>query len=113
MNGPAAVYIRPAERARGSSGVIEVTRLNGLAVTINADLIKFVEATPDTLISLTTGEKIMVKEAVQLVADRVLNYRRQCCDCEKQQSSCESVQGLVSGLEIPRHRHRVINGDRD
>ncbi len=61
--------------------MVEVTRLNGVRVTVNADLIKFVEATPDTLISLTTGEKIMVKEPVELVASRVLRYRRRCCRC--------------------------------
>ncbi len=61
--------------------MIEVTRLNGIPVTVNADLIKFVEATPDTLISLTTGEKIMVREPVELVASRVLRYRRRCCRC--------------------------------
>jgi flagellar protein FlbD len=57
--------------------VIQVTRLNGSPVVINADLIKFVEATPDTLISLTTGEKIMVKEAVDIVASLAVNYRHQ------------------------------------
>jgi len=57
--------------------VIEVTRLNGLPVVINADLIKFIEATPDTLISLTSGEKIMVREPVNLVTERVLKYRHQ------------------------------------
>ncbi|MCJ7822140.1 MAG: flagellar FlbD family protein [Armatimonadetes bacterium] len=57
--------------------MIELTRLNGLPVIINADLIKFIEATPDTLISLTSGEKIMVREPVSLVAERVLKYRHQ------------------------------------
>jgi len=57
--------------------VIQVTRLNGLPVIINADLIKFVEATPDTLISLTTGEKIMVKEPVEQVALLATKYRHQ------------------------------------
>ena len=57
--------------------MIEVTRLNGLPVVINADLIKFIEATPDTLISLTSGEKIMVREPVNLVTERVLKYRHQ------------------------------------
>jgi flagellar protein FlbD len=56
--------------------VIEATRLNGLPVLVNAELIKFIEATPDTLITLTTGEKIMVKESVEVVAQRVLQYRR-------------------------------------
>ncbi len=57
--------------------MIQVTRLNGVPVIINADLIKFVEATPDTLISLTTGEKIMVKEPVELVAELATQYRHQ------------------------------------
>jgi len=57
--------------------LIQVTRLNGLPVMINADLIKFVEATPDTLISLTTGEKLMVKEPVDVVARLALAYQHQ------------------------------------
>ena len=64
--------------------MIEVTRLNGLSVTVNADLIKFIEATPDTLISLTTGEKLMVKEPVELVARRALRDRQRCCHCRSQ-----------------------------
>ena len=55
--------------------MIQVTRLNGLPVMVNADLIKFVEATPDTLVSLTTGEKLMVQESVDIVAARVRSYR--------------------------------------
>jgi flagellar protein FlbD len=63
--------------------MIEVTRLNGLPLVVNAELIKFVEATPDTLISLTTGEKVMVKEAVALVTERVFDYRIRCSQCRK------------------------------
>ena len=55
--------------------MIQVTRLNGLPVMVNADLIKFVEATPDTLVSLTTGEKLMVQESVDVVAARVRSDR--------------------------------------
>jgi len=57
--------------------VIQVTRLNGLPLVINADLIKFIESTPDTLISLTSGEKIMVKEPVEVVANLALRYRHE------------------------------------
>jgi len=42
--------------------MIQVTRLNDTKLVINADLIEFVEEIPDTIISLTTGKKIMVKE---------------------------------------------------
>ena len=41
--------------------MIKVTRINDKTLVINADLIEFVESIPDTMISLTTGKKIMVK----------------------------------------------------
>ena len=44
--------------------MIEVTRLNGTTVLINSDLIETVEETPDTVISLTTGKKFIVKESI-------------------------------------------------
>ena len=43
---------------------------------INAELVEYVEETPDTLISLTTGKKIVVLESVDEVVDKVLKYRR-------------------------------------
>ena len=42
--------------------MIRLTRLNNQALTVNSDLIKFVEQSPDTLITLVTGEKIVVRE---------------------------------------------------
>lgn len=54
--------------------MISVTRINGEAITINADLIEFIESTPDTLISLTTGRKVMVRESVEEVKDRIFDY---------------------------------------
>lgn len=44
--------------------MIEVTRLNGKGLTINSDLIEMLEETPDTVITLTTGKKIIVKMKV-------------------------------------------------
>ena len=41
--------------------MIEVTKINGIPVLINPDLIEFVEETPDTVVSFTTGKKIIVK----------------------------------------------------
>ena len=58
--------------------MIELTRLHGEPIVINADLIEFVEPTPDTLISTTTGKKILVKESVEEVIGRVVDYRRRC-----------------------------------
>jgi len=56
--------------------VIEVTRLSGDALVINAELIECVEATPDTVITLTTGRKLIVKDTLEQVVDSVVEYRR-------------------------------------
>ncbi|MBQ9120667.1 MAG: flagellar FlbD family protein [Lachnospiraceae bacterium] len=55
--------------------MIEVTKLNGEKLTINADLIETVEEIPDTVINLTTGKKIFVKESRQNVKNLVKLYR--------------------------------------
>lgn len=56
--------------------MIEVTRLNGRSLVVNAELIESVEATPDTIISLHTGRKFVVREPVDEVVRRVIEYRR-------------------------------------
>ena len=56
--------------------MIEVTRLNGTTVLINSDLIETAEETPDTVISLTTGRKFIVKESRQEVKNLVKSYKR-------------------------------------
>lgn len=56
--------------------MIKVTRLNGSELVINADLIEFVEAIPDTIVSLVTGKKIMIKETKDAVIQRVAEFKR-------------------------------------
>ena len=56
--------------------MIKLTLFNDADVIVNADLIECVECTPDTLISLTTGKKLMVKESVEEVIGRVVAFRR-------------------------------------
>ena len=58
--------------------MIDVTKMNGGSITINADLIETVEETPDTIITLTTGKKIIVKESRQEVKNLVKSYRSEC-----------------------------------
>lgn len=55
--------------------MIELTRLNGNALVVNSDLIKFAEASPDTMLTLINGEKIMVRESCYEVLERVIAYR--------------------------------------
>ncbi|HOZ47414.1 MAG TPA: flagellar FlbD family protein [Candidatus Hydrogenedentes bacterium] len=57
--------------------MIHLTRLGGAPFVLNAELIREIEATPDTIISLVSGEKIMVRESVDGVVAAVLEYRRQ------------------------------------
>ncbi len=68
--------------------MIKVTRLNNSEIVINDDLIEFVESIPDTIISLTDGKKIMVKETPDEIIKRVASFRR-----------------LVAGIDSPvEHR---------
>lgn len=55
--------------------MIDLTRLNGHRILVNCDLIKFMEATPDTTLSLVTGEKLIVCESPDEVMERILAYR--------------------------------------
>jgi flagellar protein FlbD len=58
--------------------MIQLHRLNGKEFTLNAEHIKIVESTPDTLITLVSGdEKMMVKESVTEVIQKVIEYKRQ------------------------------------
>ena len=56
--------------------MIRVTRLNDKQLVVNAELIKFVESTPDTLITMTSGDKIMVRESLEQVVERAVQYGR-------------------------------------
>ena len=56
--------------------MIELTKLNGSRLVINSDLIEFVEALPDSLITLTTGKKIMVQEKIPEIISAVVTFRR-------------------------------------
>ncbi len=58
--------------------MIDLTKMSGSEVTINADLIETVEETPDTVITLTTGKKFIVKESRQQVKNLVKSYKREC-----------------------------------
>lgn len=56
--------------------MIHVTRLNHTPVVLNSDLIEEIETTPDTVISLTTGQKIMVLESTEEILDRIRTFRK-------------------------------------
>ena len=55
--------------------MIELTRLNGTPIVLNSDLIKIAEASPDTMLTLINGEKLIVRENTAEVVERILAYR--------------------------------------
>ena len=67
---------RCKKSASERGNMIEVTRLNGEIVLLNCDWIEMVEETPDTVITLTSGKKIIVKEGRQEVKNLVKSYRK-------------------------------------
>lgn len=56
--------------------MIKVSRMNGLEFVVNAELIESVEATPDTVITMTTGRKFVLTDSVQEVIDKIIAYRK-------------------------------------
>ncbi|NLW22287.1 MAG: flagellar FlbD family protein [Tissierellia bacterium] len=63
--------------------MIKVKRLNGKEFIINSDLILYVEETPDTVITLTTGLKVVVSESADEVIDKVVDFRRRLVECKR------------------------------
>jgi flagellar protein FlbD len=56
--------------------LIQVTRLNHAPLVLNSDLIEHIESTPDTVISLSGGQKYVVKESAEEIVERVVEFRR-------------------------------------
>ena len=56
--------------------MIKLTRLNHVPLIVNADLIEHIEATPDTVITLTNAQKFMVLESADEIIARVIDFRR-------------------------------------
>ncbi len=56
--------------------MINLTRLNGAEIVVNADVVESLEATPDTVLSLTSGQKLAVQETISEVVEKVVLYQR-------------------------------------
>jgi flagellar protein FlbD len=56
--------------------MIKLTRLNGEPFILNAELIRFVESLPDTYVTLLTGDRVVVRETMDDVAARAVDYQR-------------------------------------
>jgi len=61
--------------------MIHLTRINHMPLVLNADLIEHMESTPDTVISLTNGQKFVVLEPIEDVIGRIVQFRRTIYRC--------------------------------
>ena len=55
--------------------MVKLTKINGQEFFINSDLMEFIESTPDTIISLTTGKKVIIKETAEEVIEKIIEYK--------------------------------------
>lgn len=62
--------------------MIELTRLNNSSVVINSDLIQSIEATPDTVITLTNGIKYVVTEPVDRIIEKIISFKKKLYSTE-------------------------------
>ncbi len=58
--------------------MIEVSKVNGKPVLVNPDLIRFIEATPDTVLTFTDGERLMVQDKPDDIVQKIIRFRRTC-----------------------------------
>jgi flagellar protein FlbD len=84
--------------------MIELTRLNGSLMVLNSDLIKTAEASPDTMLTLINGEKLIVRESCGEVVERVLVYRaRLLAAITRQAQAFDDLHraASLSSLDLP------------
>jgi flagellar protein FlbD len=59
--------------------MVRLTRLNHAPMVLNSDLIEHIDITPDTVITLTTGQILRVRESAEEVMERIVKFRRRIC----------------------------------
>ena len=83
--------------------MIRLTRLNHTPMMLNSDLIEHIEITPDTVITLTTGQKIIVLETAEEILERVIQFRRSVyagfltCPMEPKRAHSSAESSVVCG----------------
>jgi len=81
--------------------MIRLTRLNRAPMVLNADLIEHIDVTPDTVITLTTGQILRVRETAEEVVRRIVEFRRRIFSPAGDPSGLCDPADLVGGLEQP------------
>jgi flagellar protein FlbD len=90
--------------------MIQLTRLNNARLALNCDLIKYVEAAPDTVITLLNGEKLVVRETTEQVIERVRDFRRSVLLGTAAESLPSGSLASASDADTPRTRAADAEG---
>lgn len=77
--------------------MIQLTRINHAPLVLNSDLIEYIEVTPDTIITLTTGQKIVVLESAEDVVRKVVQFRKSILEGLSQRPNGEPPQIPAGG----------------
>ncbi|NSW82416.1 MAG: flagellar FlbD family protein [Syntrophothermus sp.] len=56
--------------------MLRLTRLNGEKIILNPEMVEYLEETPDTVITLTTGKKLVVRESISRISEEMIRYKR-------------------------------------
>ena len=83
--------------------MIHLTRLNQAPLVVNADLIEHIEMTPDTVIVLTTGQKILVRETANEIIEKVVCFRRSVLEGLPLAMALSSVTTRPPGMDNGRN----------
>ena len=95
--------------------MIELTRLNGAAIVLNSDLIKTAESSPDTMLTLINGEKLIVRESCGEVSERVLAYRARLLAAVAWRTASGDLHRVASiaSLDVAGQRSPALDLQRD
>lgn len=85
-----------------------MTRFSGNQYIVNADLIEFIEETPDTVISLTTGRKVIVKENIDEILEKIIVFKRRIHNLPP-----SSSQGAPANAKTSRRKEQKKENGED
>jgi len=84
--------------------MIHLTRLNNQPLIVNSDLIKFLEWSPDTVLTLTTGEKVVIRETPDDVLQKIIAFRRSILSGVNVISRSSSAEAVASPSSVADRR---------
>ena len=83
--------------------MIRLTRLNHAPMVLNSDLIEHIDVTPDTVVTLTNGQILRVRETAEEVIQRIVEFRRRILEPDALSGSRDEAREAAEPAEILEH----------